>query len=220
MPNPSGLCLCGCGQKTPIAAQTNKKRGHIQGEPCDYVRGHGTRRRQGAPWAGELPLCACGCGQRVELSKITEGGRIAGQPNRFLRGHYDRSVPPPIEVDRGYVTPCHIYQGQITKQGYPRRESNHGTVLVHRQVYIDAHGPVPDGIDVHHRCEQTDCVRLDHLELWTRSQHIRSHRGITPEKYEAICDALRSGESSQAAIARRFGVSKSYIWELRRSLLA
>lgn len=142
-----------------------------------------------------------------------------GHPNRFIVGHYDRSVPPPVESDRGYITACHIWQGQIDKIGYARRDVASGTVLAHRQVYIAAHGPIPPGMDVHHRCEQTDCVRLDHLELWTRSQHIRSHRGISPQKYEVICDALRSGEDTQAAVARRFGVSKSYIWELRKRLL-
>jgi hypothetical protein len=122
-------------------------------------------------------------------------------------------------MDLGYETPCHIWQGQIMSTGYPRRDVSSGSVLVHRHVYAEAHGEIPAGMDVHHLCGQPACVRLDHLTLMSRSEHIRRHRGITPEKYEAILDALRSGEESQGAISRRFGVSKSYVWELRRKTL-
>lgn len=35
-----GLCECGCGQKTNLARQDDKKRGYIKGEPVRFVRGH------------------------------------------------------------------------------------------------------------------------------------------------------------------------------------
>jgi hypothetical protein len=38
--------------------------------------------------------------------------------------------------------------------------------------------------------------------------------------YEEIKVAIRSGEESQAAMARRFGVSKVFIWRLRKSLIS
>lgn len=34
------LCECGCGRKAPIAKQTNKKIGHIKGQPVRFIRGH------------------------------------------------------------------------------------------------------------------------------------------------------------------------------------
>lgn len=42
-PNPSGLCMCGCGEKTPLATVTNHERGNIVGKPVRYVHGHNTR---------------------------------------------------------------------------------------------------------------------------------------------------------------------------------
>lgn len=219
MTNPEGLCKCGCGAKTNIAQYTSKKRGYVKGQPMNYLRGHGTRKTP-PKWQGELPLCACGCGQQVLLAKQNDQKRgiVAGQPNRFRRGHYKRIVPPTIEQDRGYETPCHIWQGHIDGVGYGRREVASGTVLAHRQIYIAAHGDLPGNIHVHHLCEQRDCVRLDHLEARGNSEHLRSHYGITPEKYEQIKDAIRSGEESQAAMARRFGVGTVFIWRLRKSL--
>lgn len=42
-PNPSGLCFCGCGQKTTIATYTNKKRNVRKGCPTRYLNGHAPR---------------------------------------------------------------------------------------------------------------------------------------------------------------------------------
>lgn len=39
-PNPSGLCMCGCGQPTPLAVQTNNARGLVKGEPVRYIQTH------------------------------------------------------------------------------------------------------------------------------------------------------------------------------------
>jgi len=228
MPNPSGLCKCGCGGETSRSTTTNSRRGYKKGEHVDYIRGHSSLKYERTWHGGELPLCACGCGQTVELAKNTNPkfASIVGQPNRFVRGHWNRPVSTYEVEDRGYETPCHIWQGSMNNTGYPRSEAwnrdgteRTGTVLVHRQVWIEANGDPGPLMDVHHKCEITACVNLSHLELWSRAQHLRAHRGIPPVKYDAICDAIRSAEESQAGIARRFGVSKVFIWRLRKELL-
>jgi hypothetical protein len=43
---PYGCCHCGCGEKTPIAAHTNKRRGNIKGHPANFVQGHSRRARR------------------------------------------------------------------------------------------------------------------------------------------------------------------------------
>lgn len=40
VPNPDGYCLCGCGQKTKIARQTDKGRGWLVGQPKLWLQGH------------------------------------------------------------------------------------------------------------------------------------------------------------------------------------
>ncbi len=133
-------------------------------------------------------------------------------------------VTPTFESqDRGFTTPCQIWQGTIDKLGYGRYETQKDgvrgdTVLVHRQVWIAANGVPVKGMDVHHLCEQRDCANLAHLQLRSRSEHLRAHRGISPEKYAEIIAALRTGQESQAGIARRFGVSKVFIWRLKKEL--
>lgn len=47
-PNPSGLCMCGCGEHTPLSKRT-RLNGDVKGQPTRYLLGHnrfvGTRKR-------------------------------------------------------------------------------------------------------------------------------------------------------------------------------
>jgi len=47
------------------------------------------------------------------------------------------------------------------------------TTTAHRAAYEAAHGPVPDGMQVEHRCRERLCIRLDHLEAVTPSENQR-----------------------------------------------
>ncbi len=47
VPNPSGLCMCGCGEQTSVATQNDPKNGILKGQHRRYCRGHwhrGVRR--------------------------------------------------------------------------------------------------------------------------------------------------------------------------------
>lgn len=46
-PNPSGLCLCGCGASTPIADQTTRAQGVLVGHSFRYIRGHKPNMKSG-----------------------------------------------------------------------------------------------------------------------------------------------------------------------------
>ena len=37
---PEGYCQCGCGGKTKLAPQTNRKLGWVRGEPIKFIVGH------------------------------------------------------------------------------------------------------------------------------------------------------------------------------------
>ena len=40
-----GYCHCGCGGKTKLASRDNISRGHIKGEPLNYIHGHNNPNR-------------------------------------------------------------------------------------------------------------------------------------------------------------------------------
>lgn len=41
---PYGFCHCGCGEKTRIAAHTDRRDGRVKGEPIRFIHNHHTRR--------------------------------------------------------------------------------------------------------------------------------------------------------------------------------
>lgn len=43
--NPAGLCLCGCGERTPLAKQSDHRKGWTKGEPVKYAPGHDHKAR-------------------------------------------------------------------------------------------------------------------------------------------------------------------------------
>lgn len=43
-PNPSGICMCGCGQPTRLAGEHAPARGTVKGKPVRYIFGHQCRQ--------------------------------------------------------------------------------------------------------------------------------------------------------------------------------
>ena len=67
---------------------------------------------------------------------------------------------------------CVEFNGPTTHDGYGRFKQR----LIHRVTWEEANGPVPDGYELHHVCENKLCMNIDHLRLVTRSEHQRLHR--------------------------------------------
>lgn len=71
-----------------------------------------------------------------------------------------------VEQDRGYATPCWIWQGARSGRGgaYPQFWMGGRNHLAHRVAYELLIGPIVDGLELDHLCRQTLCVRPLHLE--------------------------------------------------------
>lgn len=66
----------------------------------------------------------------------------------------------------------HVFRG---KPRYGRFRVNGKLTFTHRLSWTMHFGDIPDGLQVNHRCDVTNCIRPDHLELGTQADNMR-HR--------------------------------------------
>jgi hypothetical protein len=163
----------------------------------------------------ERGLCECGCGQRTTIAAETDrrSGRVKGQPVRFIRGHTGelrRRADRWREEDRGYETPCHVWQMARGSHGYGIEHRDGRTVLAHRRAYIERYGAVPDGLELDHLCAVRECVNPDHLEPVTSAVNVRRGRraSLTMERANEIRRLVAQGWKI-ADVARAYGIGWS-----------
>lgn len=113
-----------------------------------------------------------------------------------------------LEQDRGYKTPCWVWQGYITKDGYAQR-----TGLVHRKLYEQRHSISLQGAELDHLCRVRCCVNPDHLEPVTHQENMwrGSTTKLTPEKAELMRRVKREANLTAAQLAKAFNVGETTV---------
>lgn len=157
-----------------------------------------------------LGLCQCGCGAKTELCPRTrpEFGHVAGRPYKFVKGHNSK-VPQYVVAPE---TGCWIWQRKSTKTGYGQIWANGNTRLAHRVFWERVNGPIPEGLEVHHVCNNPSCVNPDHLLVITPADHAKlKNRKLDDDAVKAI----RESQQRVGELAKQFGVHQSHISKIR-----
>jgi len=144
--NVGGLCLCGCGQRTKLAKQTDSAKGFIRGLPVSFVKGHRARLPQ--RHAEQTPN---------DVRHLPDGTSVLtvaykGQP---MECHIDTIDYPSISNIRWHVTKDHRV---FYATGYISHNGQRFNYRMHRLI-------LPDVASVDHK---------DHNGLNNRRSNLRS----------------------------------------------
>lgn len=121
---------------------------------------------------------------------------------RFWRKAQRQKRLPEIE-GKSFSKPCLVWMGARDQEGYGIFKAfpgcmglKSGIVRVHRMSFWLHRGPFPANAQIHHRCENTSCLEIEHLEIIGISEHAeesnlkRWAKRLSKEEEDAIIEEL------------------------------
>lgn len=162
----TGLCQCGCGERTSMVKKTETAFGRVKGQPNRFVTGHANRGRIHLSRRTTVPtnitvFCSCGCGQLTKVPRKSSGktGDVKGVPRTFLHGHFFHTINLKGQSSPSWKggTRKHLGYVYVHQPEHPNADTE-GYVAEHVLIASRVLGrPMKRGEHIHH----ANCVRDD-----------------------------------------------------------
>ncbi len=128
---------------------------------------------------------------------------------------------------------CVEWGGARNPNGYGRwtaptgEHSKHRRWYAHRLVWTVLVGPIPEGMNVLHKCDNRPCVNTDHLFLGTQAENMadmitkgrqnkpKGEANGNAKLTEDQVRAIRADARPQRVIAADYGVGKSLVGSIK-----
>lgn len=96
------------------------------------------------------------------------------------------------KVNKSGPNGCWIWTGYKINSGYGQiRDDNQRKTLVHRLSWEISVGPIPQGLNILHECDNRPCVNPDHLFVGTQSKNLLDAYSRTKLREARVNEAAR-----------------------------
>jgi hypothetical protein len=111
---------------------------------------------------------------------------------------------------------CWLWQRGKTTAGYGETWIDGRVQYAHRAMYELLLGPIPEGMQVHHRCEVRACINPFHMDLLAVEDHAGAagHGKLTREDAAEVRRRAQAGESYKV-IAAEYGICRPLVSMIR-----
>ena len=134
-------------------------------------------------------------------------------------------------ISKDPVTGCWNWKSTLNRLGYGvfvagnRTKGTYFRKSAHRTAWMMRYGPVPEGKNLLHSCNNPACVNTDHLRIGTHKQNMEDRKAAGNylqgskhfnSKYtEELARSVYAAEGAEHAVARRFGVPRDWVNRVR-----